>query len=88
MVTEACGHAFNSKCELVSKGVGGRRAFDVATNVASNKAAAKGEAEELLGVREPVSEGRAVYGCLFSGHVRNPVSKGDMGALGGASSMS
>jgi hypothetical protein len=56
VVAEACGHAFNVKSELVGEGVGGRRALEVATDVASNEAAAKGEAEELLRVREPISE--------------------------------
>ena len=48
MVAEAGGHALDVEGELVSEGVGGRGAPDVATDIASNEAASKGEAEELL----------------------------------------
>ena len=87
MVAEACGHALNVKSELVGEGVGGRHAPDVTTDVASNEAATKGEAEKILGVRKPISEGEPLHSCLFCGQVRNPVPKRDMRVLGRISSV-
>jgi hypothetical protein len=48
VVAEASGHALDVEGELVGEGAGGRGAADVATDIASNEAASKGEAEELL----------------------------------------
>jgi hypothetical protein len=87
VVTEAGGHALNVECELVGEGVGSRCTANVTANVATNKTAAESETEELLRVREPVSEGGAKHGRFFGSDVSHPVAKGDVGVLIGVTAV-
>ena len=69
------------------EGVGSRCTANVTANVATNKTAAESETEELLRVREPVSEGGAKHGRFFGSDVSHPVAKGDVGVLIGVTTV-